>query len=105
MKSLIFALLLSLGIGANGYECYNYCPPPVVAYSGSASQACPFDGWDLNTLYTYASCYYQDLANTSYYMYYYYGYSASYVKWWLHGCMCETWMNAYHRTVNQLVLS
>lgn len=81
-------------MGARSGCNYNSPPSPVAAFTGSATQACPFEGWGLSSLFNYSYYYYRSLYNQAYYMLYYYGYSRSYVKWWLEGCMCEYWRNA-----------
>lgn len=96
MKTLLlmFTLCFSSAGKVDALYLYNWCPSPVTAFSGDASQCCPFEGWGLNSLYTYSYYYYPDLASRARYLRYQCGYSSYFVKCWLQGCMCATWKNA-----------
>ena len=69
MKKLIFFLLLTSSPFANALSVYDTDPSPVACFTGSATQAAPFTGWDAQRLYDYASRWYPDLIPQADYLY------------------------------------
>ena len=85
---LVFSPLAGAG------SCYNNAPPPVACFTGSATQALPFQGWSLNSLYSYAYYYYPSIACGIRYYYYYTCYSISWIKCWARNAMIDEWRAA-----------
>lgn len=69
MKKLIFLLLLTLSPFASALSVYDSDPSPVASFTGSATQAAPFTGWDVQRLYDYAARWHPDLIPQADYLY------------------------------------